>query len=340
MKRLQPLAETLASLAIGLAAASLMLGLTGYDPVRSLTILFTQGFSDPGYLLARATPLVATSLAFAIPMLAGLFNIGGEGQMYAGALAALVVGLALPNPLAAAAAAAAAGASLGLAIGVLRAYLGVNEVVSSIMVNWTMYYTVLFLVTNYLYDPAIPHQSLPLPEQAMLPDLGPLPLGFLAAVAASIAAHILVYGSRVGYEIRVAGYSEYTARYAGINPRRVVAVSMAVGGGFGGLAGWLALATIVPYIDSTMSGLLGLGFTGIGVALLARLNPLAVIIASILVSGLTIGGQMVELLVGAPPELVDATVGVIIIGLALPYAYRMLVYRVRASRLWSGLRQR
>ena len=330
MRGLGALAEPLASLGLGLAAAALVLLASGYDPLLSISVMLSHGFSDPAYLLARATPLVATGLAFSLPMVAGLFNIGGEGQLYLGALAAIVATQLAPTPAAALAAGAAAGAALGAAIGLLRARFGVNEVVSSIMLNWTAYYVVLFLVTNYLYDPAIPHQSVPVPEGARLPALGPLPLGFVVAAAAAAAGYVLLYGTRLGYEMRVAGYSELTARYAGVDPASTALRAMVLGGAFGGAGGALTVTTVVPYIDSTMTGLFGLGFTGIAVALLARLNPLAVVPAAVLVSGLTIGGQMVELIVGAPPELVDAAVGVIIIGLAVPYAYRMLAYMVRA----------
>jgi simple sugar transport system permease protein len=328
--KLYALFEPAASLAVGLAAASLVLLVAGYEPSASIYVLFSEGFRDPTYLLERATPLVATALAFAIPMLAGLFNIGGEGQLYLGALAAIVVSQVAANPVIVLGVSTLAGASLGALIGLLRVRYGVNEVVSSIMLNWIMYYTVLYLVTNHLYDPSIPHQSLPVPEAGRLPRIAWLPVGFLVAILVSLFAYILVHGTRVGYEIRVTGYSEATARYAGVDPALTALKAMTIGGAFGGLGGGLTVATVVPYIDSTMSGLFGLGFSGIGVALLARLNPLAITLSAVFVSGLVIGGQMVELITGVPPELVDATVGAIIISLALPYAYRMLVYHVKA----------
>ncbi len=334
MRRLvEPLVEVIMSLTMGFAVASIVLAYLGYDPIRVFTVMFSYGFSDALYLLQRSTPLIGTALAFAIPLYAGLFNIGGEGSLYLGALLALVASRLAPNPLTPLLAGAVGGAAIGWVIGFLRSRYGVNEVVSSIMVNWILYYTVLYLVTNILYDPSIPHQSLPLPPEARLPELGPIPVGFLAAVLAAYVAYFIVYETSLGYSLRVVGYSQETARYAGIDPRPVLTLSMVIGNAFAGIAGALLLQTVVPYIDSTMSGLFGLGFNGIGVALLGRLNPFGIILASLFVSGLIIGGEMVELLTGAPPEIVDLVIGVIVIGLALSYAYRMLMHTIRAWRV-------
>ncbi len=322
---LEPLAEVLISLAIGLLASSPLLALFGFNPLEYFKVLFTEGFSDPSYLLERATPLIATALAFAIPLYTGLFNIGAEGQLYLGALAALLASIYTGSPVPALIAAAAAGAALGLLVAALRVYRGVNEVVSTIMLNWTIYYVMLYLLTNYLYNPQVPHESLPVPPVARIGRIA----AFMLAALLAAASYVIVYRSRLGYEMRITGYSFLTARYAGVEPRRVMINAMVIGAAIAGIGGALQVLGIRPSIDVMLSSLYGLGFEGIGVALLARLNPLAMIASALFLAGLYIGGQFAEAELGTPPQLTDATIGIIIIALAAPYAYRLVAWYLR-----------
>ncbi|AEM38740.1 inner-membrane translocator [Pyrolobus fumarii 1A] len=331
---LEPVLETMLALVAGMLAGSLILIMFGYNPLDYYAVVFSEGYIDLLYLLERATPLIATALAFAIPLYAGLFNIGGEGQMYLGALTALVVSIATHSWVASLAAGIIAGLFVGGLIGLLRVYRGVNEVVSSIMFNWILYWAMLFLVTGYLADPHIPHQTIPVPSDAQLKPIGDaLPSVFILATLSTIVAYLLIYKTSLGYQMRVVGYSTRTALYAGIKPGRILVLALLLGGAYGGLAGALQVLGVTPSIDSTLSALEGLGFEGIGVALLARLNPLAIIPAAIFLSGLIIGGQFAEANLGTPPQLTDAIIGVIIVALALPYAYRVIVNKLRATRL-------
>ncbi|HDJ83745.1 MAG TPA: ABC transporter permease [Desulfurococcaceae archaeon] len=321
------------SLAVGFVVSIVILIAFGYDPLRCITIMFSYGFRDVYYLLSRATPLIATGIAFAIPLLAGLFNIGSEGQLYIGALTTIVVAHYLGNGILALIAGICAGAAVAGLIAILKVYRDINEVVSSIMFNWTLFYLILFLITNYLYDPTIPHQSVSVPKSV---QLGIITIGniritiaFIIAVLGAIIAYLIVYRSGIGYAIRVTGYSDKTALYAGIDPRKTKILALVLGGAFAGFGGALQALGIVPYIDTTMSTLFGLGFTGIGVALLGRSNPIGIVFAALFVSGLFIGGQMMELKTNVPPELADVIIGIVIIALALPYAYRTIVYWIK-----------
>ncbi len=321
------------SLLVGFGLSILILELFHYPAIECISVMLSSGFTDIGYLLNKATPLVATGIAFAIPMLAGLFNIGSEGQLYLGALASLIVAYATSNPVLALLAGTVAGASIGIVIGVLRVYRGVNEVVSSIMVNWILYYAMIFLLTYYLYNPVMPHQSIPVPPAAQIGSISiggsSIGIAFILVLLAAVVAYLIVYRSSIGYAIRVSGYSIKTAMYAGIDPNKAQLLAMALGGAFAGLGGALYLQGCIHTIDITMSALYGLGFTGIGVALLGRSNPLGIVLAAIFVSGLSIGGQIMELQTGAPPEVADIIMGIVIVSLALPYAYRTIISALR-----------
>ena len=329
--------EIVASAAIGLLVGAIILHAFGYDIAKCYSIVFTKGIRDLNYLLCRASPIMMTGLAFTIPMIAGVFNIGGEGQLYIGALTSILIAHYTHNLVLAFIASAVMGAAIGALIAFLRVYRGVNEVITAIMLNWTFYYIVLYLITNVYYDPAIPHQSVPVPEDARIGFItmpwGSIRATFFIAVVFSLIAYYILKYTKVGYLLRVSGLSPKSAKYAGFNPDKAIIYSMMLGGAYAGIGGALLTLGLVPYIDSTMSIVFGQGFTGIGVALLGRNNPIGIIFSSIFFSILIIGGQMMELLTGAPPELADVLTGVIVISLALPYAYRMMISYIKTRRM-------
>jgi ABC-type uncharacterized transport system permease subunit len=277
-----------------------------------------------------------TGLAFSVPMLAGVFNIGGEGQLYIGAITSLMIAYYTGNAVVALVMGFLAGAALGAAIGALKAFRDVNEVVSAIMLNWILYFSILYLIVDKLYNPLMPQQSVPVPPSAQI-GMIPFPGGgihgiFFIAVAAALITYYLIYYTDLGYVLRVSGLSPKSASYAGFNPRKSIVYSMTIGGGLAGLGGALLIQGYVHSIDITMSTLYGLGFLGIGVGLLGWNNPIGIIFSSVFFAMLIIGGEMVELTAGAPPELADTIIGIIVIALALPYAYKMLINTIRRWR--------
>lgn len=319
------LLEIILSAIIGFIVAGLILLGLGYDPLRAFSVMISYGYSDPVYLIAKATPLIMTGLAFSIPLLAGVFNIGGESQLYFGALVGLLTAYYTGNWFLAITAGFTAGAIWGGLIAVLRIYRGINEVITAIMLNWIAYYTIIYLIIKYFANPILPQQSVEVPPSAKLsPEIG-----FILGIIGVLIIYYLLYHTDIGYKMRVSGLSPRSARYAGFNPVTSILYSMLIGGGMAGYGGALLVLAISHSIDVTMSTLYGIGFTGIGVGLLGRNHPIGIIFSAIFFAGLIIGGQWVELKTGAPPMLSDAITGTIVIALSAPYAYRLLIRYLR-----------
>lgn len=327
--------ELLFSALLGFTVAGIFAYLYGYDPLKIYSVMIGRGYLNLNYLLAKTTPLLLAGLAFSIPQMAGVFNIGGESQLYWGAFIGLIAGyltyvstgIGFLATSAAVLASVSAGAIWALVTATLRVYRGVNEVVVAIMLNWISYYTILYTIIRHFLDPKISHQSIGMPLEARLAE----PIGFAIAIIATGIIYYLLYHTGMGYEIRVSGLSPRAATYAGIDPHRSILISMLLGGACAGLGGGLLMLTFTRSIDTTMSALSGYGFTGIGVGLIGRSHPVGIIFSALFVAGLEIGSQWVELATGAPPQLADAIIGIIVISLATPYAYHSLIswYRSR-----------
>jgi len=335
VEKLLPLLEVGASIGVGIGVAALVLFAFGYNPGECLAAIFDPHYlvSNAGFILSNAAPLICTAIAFAIPALAGLFNIGSEGQMYLGAITSLVVSYLTGNPFLGIASGMIAGAGLASLIAFLRLWLNINEVVTSIMLNWTLYFVVLYIVTQVIPSPQAGYRSVSIPPSARIGSIYGVPGVLLIAVGAAIVANYIVFRTRLGYTIRVSGFSPKTATYAGMNPRTASLYSMLLAGAFAGLGGALIVQGIVYYITDTMSSLYGVGFTGIGVALLARNMPIAIPLSAFFISWVSLGSTRLELLFGAPSELSQVVTGAILIALAAPYAFRLIVHYIRSWRL-------
>ncbi len=320
--------EVVLSGLIGFLVAGIILYVLGYDPLRVFNIMFSYGYMDPEYLMGKTTPLIMTGLAFSIPLLAGVFNIGGESQLYLGALTGLLTAYYTGNWVLAIIAGFIAGAVWGGLVAVLRVYRGINEVITAIMLNWIAYYTIIYLIIKYFSSPKLPQQSIEVPAPAKLLAHD----GFVLGLIGVALVYYLLYYTDLGYKVRVSGLSPDSAKYAGFSPSKSIIYSMLIGGGMAGYGGALLILSVSYSIDVTMSTLYGLGFTGIGVGLLGRNHPVGIIFSALFIAGLIIGGQWVELKTGAPPMLSDAITGTIIIALAAPYAYRVITRYLRYLR--------
>jgi ABC-type uncharacterized transport system permease subunit len=315
----------------GFLIAAIILYFIGYDPWEVLSILLGYGFSNLSYLGVRSAPLIMTGLAFSIPLLAGVFNIGGESQLYMGALLGLVTTYYTGSVALGLIAGFIGGALWAGLVAALRIYRNINEVVSAIMLNWIAYYTIIYIILVYIPSQTEPHLSIELPRSIMLSPS----VTFTLAVIGALLAYFILYYTDIGYKIRVAGLNPRAAVYAGISPASAIMWSMLLGGGLAGYGGALIIVGSTGSIDTTMSTLYGLGFTGIGVGLLGRNNPIGIIFAAMFFAGLIIGGQWVELLTGAPPYLTDTITGIIVIALSIPYAYRLLMIYLSQRRGWK-----
>jgi general nucleoside transport system permease protein len=285
--------------------------------------------------LVRATPLILTGLAVAVAFRAGVFNIGAEGQFLMGAVAQATIALtlhALPAvvllPLALGAGAVAGALWAGIAA-VMRTRFHVLEVISTIMLNFVALYLVSYLVRGPLQEPThIYPQTSSIADAARLPRFGSqtrLHLGFAIAIVACVAAWWAIKYSASGFRLRVVGANPFAARSAGlIDADRTATRAFLVSGALAGLGGAIEVAGVTFALYENISP--GYGFTAIAVALLARLNPAAVIVTGIAFGALEAGAAAMQRDAGVPSVVVSVVEALIILAL-------VAFDRVRAQRL-------
>jgi len=322
-----PGAQTVA-LAIGLLGAfatSALLIVSAGAPLGTALAAFADGaFGDwnaIGETLVQATPLIFTGLAVTVAFRGRLWNIGAEGQFFAGAMAAVWLGLKFGTlPPAALFAlivvgSALAGALWGLIPGWLKARYRTNEVVVTVMMNYIIQYILSYLLGGPWRDPnSFFLQSDDIPEAAYFPRLFPgtrLHAGFALALLAAVLVYILLWKTTLGYEIRAFGINTWASRYKGINTTLVVVLVMAISGGLAGLAGGSEIAGLHHRLRLDIST--GYGFTGILIALLARLNPFGAILAAVFFGALVNGSTGMQIVTGVPVALVYAVQGLTLI---------------------------
>lgn len=333
--------------------------------VNAYQALFIGSFGDPyslSYTLVKVGPLILTGLSVAIAFRAGLFNIGAEGQLAMGAMTAGVIAFKAPNlpgwlliPLMIIGS-MLAGALWGGIVGILKAWRGAHEVVTTIMLNWIAFYFTDYLIDGPFKAPNQATQTPSLPDQATLPfitvfynstlgtflpriDNAPsylVDMGFLLALLALVVYWFITSRTTFGYEIRIIGQNLKAAKYAGIPIKRNFFFVMAISGALSGLAGALHLMGQPPYqlIGSTFS-LDPTGFDAIGVSLLGRTTSVGVLLASLLFGGLRQGGTTMQLSANVPGDLVYIIQALVLFSIAsefLPAIQRALPARMRVSR--------
>ena len=342
---LSPLA-TVAAVVVALIISGIIIAAVGGDPVRSYLHILNAAFGSVGVLsdtLVKATPLLLTGLACALAFRMRLWNIGAEGQFLLGAWGASAVALAPLLPAGTPAiivipammlAGAAAGAVWGLIPGVLKARLGVNEIITTLMLN----YVALFWIQFWVFGPWSEggfQQTRPFPPEALLPRLTDVSssvpafagltvhLGLVFGIVAAGIVWVVVERSRWGYEIRLIGDSPKAARYAGIDIKRNIIVVFAISGALAGLAGMSEVSGVVHKLQDRISP--GYGFTAIIIAYLARFDPLKVIVAAVLFGALILAGREIQ------PSGVPAMIqGIILFSLIVAEVF--VRYRVRFER--------
>lgn len=299
------LALPVAVFALAVAVAALVIALAGSPPLPALAAWWEGAVTAPGALpesLLNATPLLFTGLAVAVGLLAGQFNIGVEGQLLMGALASAWVGFAvsgLPAPLhllLALLAGALVGALWGWIPGILKAWRGAHEVITTIMMNYLAIYLTQYLVTKVWKDPnsMSPQtpEALPTAWLPVLVEGTRLSVGLLLAVAVALALWYALRRTVWGYELRAVGANPEAARAAGVQVSRVVWGSMALGGAIGGLAGAVeVLGVHHRYYDQFSPGY---GFDGIAVALLGNNHPLGVMLAALVFGAMKNGAVYMQ----------------------------------------------
>ncbi len=281
--------------------------------------------------LVFTAPLVFGGLAVALGFKAGLFNIGVTGQLLMGVLAAVAVGVALsdqPTIIAAPVAFLAgtlAGAAMGFIPGYLKARTGAHEVVTTIMLNYVAGNILAAFVAGPLRVPRAPAPVTFDVGNAALPILFGTTghVGLIIAVLAAVAVGWLLQRTTLGFEIRTAGANPDAARYAGMRPRVIIPLTMAMSGALAGMAGAGELLGVIHKTQTSYTT--SVGFDAIAVALLARSNPIAVLPAALLFGAMRAGAGPMQVIASTPRELVDVLQGVILLVLvALPVLARAL----------------
>ena len=337
-EKLERVAEIVVAIIIGFIIAGIMMWLGGYDPVAAYIAMFEYSFSltDPYYLamtLSFAAPVMLTAITFAVGVRAGLFNIGAEGQLYMGALGAIIVASwSLPGPLylpLAMIIGSLMGAAWGLIAGALKVYRGVNEVVSTIMLNWIAFWIVEYARVYVYPNPIDASKTISMPPAGRLPILikgTELSASFIVSLVFVGIAFYLLWYMVLGYEIRATGLNPSAARYGGINPKKTMLWAFIIGGIAAGLAGVCEVAGRPPSyaITTGLSNLMGLGFDGITVSLLGANHPLGIIQAAIFIGALSSGARGMQIVTNVPLEMVKAVQGIIIIALAVPGIVRLI----------------
>jgi general nucleoside transport system permease protein len=343
----------------GAAVAALLLGALlmlafGANPLTGYHALITGAFAGTYALTStavKAVPLLLVGAGICIAFRANMLNIGGEGQIAMGGLAATTTALAVPGlpavvlvPLVLLAG-AVGGGIWGAIPGAFKAYLNVNEILSTIMLNLVAVQLMNYLLSGplvahsgYAVGGLIPQTRL-LSRNSWLPTLiggTQLHLGVLIAVLLAVAVYVLLWRTSLGLRIRAVGLSREASRYAGMSVRPTMTLAMTLAGALSGVAGAMLVFGSVSHrmvTDGTLTGFTGnAGFNGIVVALFAGLNPLWTIVTAFLFAGLLVGGTSMQVVTGVPSDLVTAFNGlVVVLVVSVEYLRRRARARVRAA---------
>lgn len=333
------IAAPFAAIAVTLAVCSLLVAWAGV-PVGGAYLLLLEGAAGSGFAisetLTRATPLIVTGLAVTVAFRARLYNIGAEGQLYVGALAAVAVASAeLPLPSAVVfalvlAASMAAGALLLVGPAWLKTRLHVDEVVTTLLLNFIALLFVSMMLDGPMKDPAAMGwpQSVAVPSELELDKLAErsrVHFGLVIALVLAAAVWVVDRFTAFGFEMRAVGANARAAAFAGMPVKAVVIKTALLSGALAGLAGCIEVTGRAGYVTLDMSP--GYGYSGIVIAMLAQLNPLGVVAAAIFVAGILVGADSMSRVIAVPTYIADVIVAASLI--AMLVATMLARYRIR-----------
>ncbi|MGI9052529.1 MAG: ABC transporter permease [Ilumatobacteraceae bacterium] len=345
-QRAENIVLPLGAIVLALLIGAVMIRLYGSNPWTAYSALVDGAIGNPfenneelARTLARATPLIFTGLAVIVGLKAGLFNIGAQGQLLLGATFAAWIGYdmtGLPSALHVPFA-LLVGGIFGLLpaalAGALKAYRGAHEVITTIMLNF-----ILVNMTEYLvgargpfHDPeggAISRTPRIQPS-AEIPDVLGLPLGFFIGVAVAVLIWFLLSRTTIGFRITTVGQSAPAAEYAGISAKRIIVLAMALSGFLAGLGGAIETQGVFDRYEAGFN--VGLGFDGITVALLARVQPLLAVPAALLIGIMRAGQPAMSFRADVPQEIIDVILAIILLLVCAPVVVRWIM-RVRGPK--------
>lgn len=354
---LLPLLAVLAAFIVG----AIILLLQGVNPLEAYQSMVVGAFGNKNGLadtLVKATPLLLVGLGIAIAFRGGVINIGAEGQLIVGALLTTYLGLQLGDRMNGVlviiiglVAGALMGGIWGAIPGYLKAQLGVNEILSTVMMNQIAIQIGYYLLRGPMIDPAELEAGTNIPQSARLARTADMPRftdiaeslgftesandlnltgyvkelygvfveptrlhsGFIFAVAMAILIYIFLWRTTIGYRIRAVGLNPHASRYAGINVKRNMVLSMTLSGLFAGLAGAVEILGLHHRMFEPVAVSAGYGFSGIVAALFGKLHPLGIIPSSILFGGLLVGGDKMQRAMQIPQVLIQAILGLVVL---------------------------
>lgn len=341
-----PFAVSIGAIIVSLIIGGVVISLAGGDPIRSYAHIAKASFGNLGVFsdtIVKAIPLILVGLACALAFRMRLWNIGAEGQFFLGAFGASAVVLTPMLPADTSPwiyipvmmlVGMLAGAIWGFIPGILKAKFNVNEIISTLMLNyiavaWNNFFIYAVWSEGGFQMSHMFARNAWLPRladyAAQIPILRGLTahLGLLFGLAAAVVVWFLLYRSRWGYEIRLIGDNPQAAKYAGLNISRNTILVMMVSGALAGLAGMSEITGVVHRLQGTISP--GYGFTGIIIAWLAKLNPFAVIVVSILFGAVLLAGREIQ-----PSGIPKMIQGIILVSLIA--SDFLLRYRIRVKR--------
>lgn len=324
------------SIVLGLIVGAVIMLVSGYDPVKGYIALWNGIFGDMynvGNTIRTITPYILSGLAVAFAFRTGLFNIGVEGQLLMGWLAAAWVGYAIEGlpriihlPLALLAA-AIAGAIWAFIVGYLKARFAVHEVISSIMLNYTALYVTNAIIKKlsdggFKTPTVLPSATLRNDWLRTITDNSSMHLGIIVSLLMVFVMWFLLEKTTRGYELKAVGFNKNAAEYAGMSVNKNIILAMTISGVFAGLGGAMeALGTFQN--ASIKAAASGIGFDGIAVALLGANTPLGVIFGATLFGSLKNGAINMPNAAGIPTEIVSIIIALIIFFVACGYIIRL-----------------
>ncbi len=354
---LLPLVAVLGAFLVG----AVILLFQNTNPLEAYSAMLSGAFASKNGLadtLVKAIPLMLVALGIAIAFRGGVINIGAEGQLVVGALLSTYIGLQLGEVLPGflviilcLIAGAFMGGVWGAVPGYLKARLGVNEILSTVMMNQIAIQVAFYLLRGPMIDPAEVAAGTNIPHSARLSRTVDLPrftdmaksigldktaselglegfwgqlyglfveptrlhAGLLIAILMAILVYIFLWRTTIGYRIRAVGLNRHASRYAGINVSRYIVLSMALSGAFAGLAGAVEIVGLHHRMFEPQAVSAGYGFSGIVAALFGKLHPLGAIPASVLFGGLLVGGDKMQRAIQVPQVLIQAILGLVVL---------------------------
>ena len=354
LRQLQGLAAILLSILLAFCISGIFISLAGKSPIYAFSTMITGALGSASGLsqvLIKSTPILLIGLGVCIGLRGGLTNLGGDGQLIMGAMAAIMIGVALDGMLAAPLVrilafigGALAGGIWGGLVGLLKAKFHMNVIITTIMLNYITNYLLSYAVQGPLKaEGSYLPQTQTLPQELRLPGILPgirAHMGVVYALILAVGVYLFLRHTDWGYQIRVLGQAPRAAEYAGVRPQRYTIFIMFLAGAFAGAAGMIEMYGV--YYRGISGIRDGVGFTAVSAALLAGSHPLLLIPASLFFGMLSAGANVMQVNVGIPNSVVNITQGTIIlfalISPVIGKGLSQLFHRVRDSAAAHGRR--